>query len=166
MASCKPRCESPILKVRGPPQFSLKSTRASKKVSSPHLFRWVRCARNALTALTMALSGRRGWARAATELGFELLPAPWGCQHRGAGRISSVSRARARQRKSCLRTPSEGFGERETRSDCSHGAHFLERESPEAGRWWERGSRASARARPNQPRAQRGGVIFGSRAAR
>ena len=41
---------------------------------------------------------------------------------------------------------------------------FYESESPENGRWWARGSRASARARPNRTRAPRGCESHGSRA--
>ena len=44
-------------------------------------------------------------------------------------------------------------------------SNFFERKSPEVGRWWERGSRTSARARPNRTRAPRGCESHGSRAA-
>ena len=43
---------------------------------------------------------------------------------------------------------------------------FYESKGPVIGRWRARASRASARARPNLTRAQRGRVIFGSRVAR
>ena len=50
-----------------------------------------------------------------------------------------------------------------SRTEIIRQTDFFERKSPEIGRWWERGSRTSARARPNRTRAPRGCESHGSR---